>query len=98
MNRQRLIDSTVWDAGTYCVVCGTPRVQYHHIIGGTANRKISDRHGYIIPLCYEHHLGGTGIHKNRGMDLAWKQTAQQHYEKHIGTRRDFIDEFGKSWL
>ena len=98
MNRQRLIDEPVWDAGLYCVVCGSLKVQRHHVIGGTANRKISEKHGYTIPLCAEHHTGSTGIHRNRGMDLYWKQTAQMHYEKHKGSRQDFINEFGKSWL
>ena len=98
MNRQKLIDDPVWDAGSYCVVCGSPKVQYHHLMYGTANRKISDRNGYVIPLCYEHHIGSTGIHRNRGMDLYWKQTAQMHYEKHKGSRQDFRNEFGKSWL
>ena len=98
MKRQKLIDDPVWDAGMYCAVCGSSKIQRHHIIGGTANRKISDKYKYIIPLCMEHHTGSTGIHRNRGMDLYWKQTAQMHYEKHIGTRSDFINEFGKSWL
>lgn len=97
MNRQQIIETPEWDAGQYCVVCGSPRIQRHHVIGA-ANRKIADRMGYIIPLCYEHHLGSTGIHRNRGMDLYWKQTAQMHFEKHKGTRTDFINTFGKSWL
>lgn len=98
MDRQKLIECAVWNAGDVCVVCGSPHVQSHHIYGGTANRKISDKHKYIIPLCAEHHTGGNGIHRNRGMDLRWKELAQQHYEKHVGTRQDFIKEFGKSWL
>lgn len=98
MNRQRLIESSKWDAGPYCVVCGSPRIQVHHVLFGTANRKISDRFGYVIPLCAEHHLGATGIHWNRGMDLYWKQTVQMHYEKHLGTRTEFINTFGKSWI
>ena len=97
-NRRKLIESPDWYAGEYCVVCGSPRVQMDHVIGGVANRKISDRYGYVIPLCAEHHIGATGIHRNRGMDLFWKQTAQIHYEAHRGTRADFINEFGKSWI
>lgn len=98
MDKERLINDPVWDAGCYCVICGSPKVQYHHVIGGTANRKVSDRYGYVIPLCYDHHLGGTGIHRNRGLDLYWKQLAQTHFEAHYGTRADFIRTFGKSWL
>lgn len=98
MDRQRLINNPVWDAGDVCVVCGCPNIHKHHVIGGTANRQLSDKRGYIIPLCYEHHIGGNGIHRNRGMDLRWKELAQMHYEQHNGTREDFIKEFGKSYL
>lgn len=98
INKEKLLSNPTWDAGSVCVVCGSPNIQRHHVICGTANRKKSDKYGYIIPLCYEHHIGGNGIHRNRGMDLRWKELAQQHYEKHVGTRQDFIKEFGKSWL
>lgn len=98
MDRKKLIKSPVWLPGEVCVMCGSPYVQNHHIFGGTANRKISDRMGYIIPLCPEHHTGRTGIHFNHGYDLYWKQTAQLHFEAHKGTRREFIEAYGKSWL
>ena len=98
MDKERLLSNPTWDAGDVCVYCGSPNIQRHHIIGGTANRKISDKHGYIIPLCYEHHLGGNGIHRNRGMQEYWMELAQRHYEMHRGTRADFIREFGKSYL
>ena len=89
---------TRWDYGNACVYCGSPNVQMHHVLHGTANRKKADKYGYVIPLCYEHHIGANGIHRNRGMDLYWKETAQRHFEKNIGTREDFIREFGKSYL
>ena len=97
MDRQQLITNSTWYAGEDCVVCGSPYVQKHHILCGS-KRRASDKRGYIIPLCYEHHLGGNGIHRNRGMQLYWMQLAQKHYEMHYGTRKDFIDEFGKSYL
>lgn len=98
MDIKKLIDGPVWDAGAYCVVCGSPWIQHHHVAGGTANRRKSDRLGYIIPLCAEHHTGSNGIHRNRELDLYWKRIMQEHFEKHKGTRQDFIREFGKSWL
>lgn len=98
MNRKKIIESPVWDVGEVCVMCGSPYTQNHHIFGGTANRRVSDRMGYIIPLCAEHHTGRAGIHYNRGYDLFWKQTAQMHFEAHHGTRREFIEAYGKSWL
>ena len=98
MNATKIVENPDWYVGEHCVVCGSPHVQKHHIIGGTANRKISDRYGYILPLCYEHHIGANGIHRNRGMQLYWMQVAQMHYEKHHGTRSEFIKEFGRSYL
>lgn len=97
MDRERLIRNPQWDAGDVCVVCGSPYTQRHHILFGN-KRKAADMRGYIIPLCAEHHTGGNGIHRNRGMQLYWMQLAQEHYEHHFGTRRDFINEFGKSYL
>lgn len=81
-----------------CFVCGSPYVQIHHIFYGTANRKISDRYGYVLPLCQEHHTGQTGVHFNKDMDLHFKRLAQEHYEANHGTREDFRREFGKSYL
>ena len=34
-------------------------LQEHHIFGGTANRKISERYGIKVYLCLDHHLTGT---------------------------------------
>ena len=93
-----ILNNPTWDAGEVCVVCGSPYVQKHHVLYGTANRKKSEKYKYIIPLCAEHHTGGNGIHRNRGMALRWMQLAQMHFERHIGSRREFIAEFGKSYL
>lgn len=81
-----------------CVICGSPYVEHHHIFHGTSRRKFSDRYGYIIPLCHEHHTGKNGIHFNRDLDLEWMRKAQKHYEEHYGSRADFIRECGKSFL
>ena len=34
----------------------------HHIYFGTAKRKISERHGFKVWLCFEHHEGTFGVH------------------------------------
>ena len=98
MGRNKEIKSELVEDMTVCVVCGRPREHIHHVVFGTSNRKISDEYEYVIPLCYEHHLGKTGIHDNRDMNVYWKRKAQEHFEAHHGTREDFIKVFGKSWL
>ena len=91
------IEKTFCDCES-CVVCGNPHINHHHVFYGVANRKISDRYGYIIPLCQKHHTGNGGIHFNKDMDLHWKQRAQRHFEANHGTRDDFRRIFGRSYL
>lgn len=82
-----------------CYICGrTTNLHVHHLLHGTANRKLSDKYGYWVYLCVEHHVGNNGVHQKSELDMKFKQLAQMHYEKHRGTRQDFINEFGKSWL
>ena len=80
------------------IVCGSPHVQIHHCLHGTANRAKADKYGYVVPLCMEHHTGQTGVHNDSTFDIYLKQMAQRHFERGIGTRERWIQEFGKSYL
>ena len=81
-----------------CFVCGSPYVEVHHIMYGTANRKLSDKYGLIIPLCQEHHRGQTGVHFKRDLDIYLKKLAQEKYNSVYGTDRSFLEVFGKNYL
>ena len=82
-----------------CLVCGSPYIEIHHVFFGTANRRLSDRYGYVVPLCPEHHRTGEfAVHRNRCADLMIKQMAQKHFEAHVGSREEFIKIFGRSWI
>lgn len=90
---------TVLQSEKVCYICqNTNGLHDHHIIFGTANRKNSERRGLKVWLCYEHHEGNKGVHFNRPLDLRLKQMAQEYYETHYGSRDDFRNEFGKSYL
>lgn len=82
----------------YCYVCGSPYTEEHHCLFGVSNRKLSDKYGYVVRLCPEHHRGNTGVHFNRELDLHLKRLAQKHFEEHHGNRDDFRRIFGKSYL
>lgn len=83
---------------TRCIVCGSPYIQVHHVYGAS-NRKISDRYGYIVPLCMSHHTAGpSSVHFNRDFDLRLKKLAQKHFEAQNGTRDEFIRIFGRNYL
>ena len=81
-----------------CFVCGSPYVEVHHIMYGTANRKLSDKYGLIVPLCQEHHRGQTGVHFKRDLDIYLKKLAQEKYNSVYGTDRSFLEVFGKNYL
>lgn len=89
---------SVIQEGNECCVCGNPNTEEHHVLFGTANRKLSDKYGYVVRLCPEHHRGNCGVHFDRGLDLHLKRLAQKHFEEHNGTRDDFRRIFGKSYL
>lgn len=65
---------------------------------GVANRRLSEKWGCWVYLCYEHHEGNTGVHHNRDLDLRLKQFAQEVFEAKLGTREDFRRIFGKSYI
>lgn len=82
-----------------CFICKTRYgLQAHHLLHGTANRKLADKYGYWVYLCADHHTGDHGVHRDKKTDVQLKQLAQKHFEAHHGTRTDFINTFGKSWL
>ena len=84
----------------HCYICGSTTVAIHHVFYGTANRKLSDKHGFILPLHPRWHTeSNDAVHRgNKELDTKLKALAQTYYETHIGSRTDFILEFGKSWL
>ena len=81
-----------------CFVCGSPYTEVHHVIYGTANRKLSDKYGLVVPLCHEHHRGQTGVHFNRDFDISLKKLAQEKFNSVYGSNKRFLEVFGKSYL
>lgn len=83
-----------------CYVCKTTiGLHKHHIFFGVANRKLSELYGMTVWLCPRHHnMSNEGVHYNRELDLHLKRLAQEHYEARYGTREDFRETFGRSYL
>lgn len=90
--------SIVTDDMEYCIVCGRPRQAVHHVFFGTALRKISDKHGFVVPLCNDHHTGANGVHFNKVLDQKIKQYAQRKYEAAGHSRDEFRKLIGRSYL
>jgi hypothetical protein len=83
-----------------CYFChNTQNLHIHHIFGGTANRRKSEKYGLTVYLCaYHHNLGKKCVHNNKEMDLILKKQAQEYFEEECGLHEDFMREFGKNYL
>ena len=68
----------------------------HHVFPGK-NRKRCEIYGFMVMIRPAMH---DEIHKNPNgyLDLQFKQECQTWYENNVGTRQDFINEFGKNYL
>lgn len=65
---------------TKCYICGMPKQELHEIYFGR-NRKNSMIYGCVVPLCYEHHRGNTGVHHNIALDYMLKSECQSKFEE-----------------
>ena len=92
------VKSIIVDCMDNCFVCGSPYVEVHHIMYGTANRKWSDKYGLVVPLCQEHHRGQTGVHFKRSFDLNLKKLAQEKFNDVYGEDKSFLEVFGRNYL
>lgn len=90
------IKSVLIEDVEHCWLCGSSRnVEEHHCISGRGRRQVCEKYHLTVPLC---HLCHMRLHDHGEYDKELKQVAQRYYEKNIGTREDFRQEFGKSWL
>ena len=90
--------SILVDDLSYCIVCGKPYPHKHEVFFGEKQRKHSIKYGMVLPLCYEHHEGDQSPHRDRAIDLQYKEKAQEIWENTYGNREQFIKIFGRSYL
>ena len=88
------------DRNGICYMCnrGIP-TEVHHIYFGAKNRKVSDRHGFIVHLCNDCHRGTNGVHGKYGylVDTYLKKSCQLKYEE-THTRQEFMDLIGRNYI
>lgn len=94
--------SVLTDDLQHCYVSGNTNIAIHHVFyGQNGNRLRCERYGFLVPLRPDlHNMNKNSLHDNpnKGLDIELKKKAQTYYETHNGSRKDFIREFGKSWL
>ena len=94
-----MIESIVQDLrNERCFVCGCTReLELHHIMHGTANRRLATQYGLTCLLCRFHHTGKTGVHNNAELNRRLQREAQMAFER-THTHAEGMTIFGKNYL
>ena len=84
----------------FCFICGCKATDEHHVFMGDKQRDKSEQYGLKVNLCRRHH---EAMHNPKTfadkMAIEFVQeTAQREFERQIGDRQMFINEFGRTYL
>ncbi len=89
--------SVIYPDLTKCAICGSKiGINKHEVFYGR-NRQNSIKYGLVVPLCFNHHTGDDGIHKDKELDLYYKKLFQKKWIKLYGTNEDFIKIFHQNY-
>lgn len=90
--------SVLTDDLKHCIITGDCNIEIHHVFNAS-NRSLSEKYGFLVPLRSDwHNMTPYSIHMDQRFDESLKRKAQKYYEEHYGSREDFREEFGKSYL
>lgn len=81
-----------------CYLCGArTNLETHHVLGGTANRRLSERYGLTVRLCQRCHTGRHGAQYEKDLNELLKKEAQKRFEAIHGHRK-WMETFRKNYL
>lgn len=83
-----------------CYACGREiQTEEHHVFFGTANRKLSEKYGLKVRLCFScHREEKVGVHGgNQELDQKLKQAAQKAFEQKYD-HKTFMDIFKRNYI
>lgn len=74
------------------------QLEEHHVIGGTANRRLSEHYGLKVYLDPEHHrLGAESPHRNAEVNEKLHVEAQKAFEKKYSYEK-WMEVFGRNYI
>lgn len=74
--------SIVTEYTDYCMICGKPREEMHHMLYGSGKHKLADKDKLLMPLCGDHHNSSNmSIHHNKEMKALSQMLAQAIWER-----------------
>lgn len=79
-----------------CFICGQYATECHHVMHGTANRKLADEDGLTVMLCRTCHMN---LHDKGNFDRELQKIAQQRWMEYYNkTADEFRKRYGKNYL
>ena len=87
----------------YCLICGKPKTDVHHLVFGNSKRKIADADALTMPLCRDHQ---EEMHNGKAMQVMSHIAGQLFYERNVcaqgltpdEARESFRKRYGVSYL
>ena len=73
----------------YCMICGKPKTDVHHLVYGNAKRRLADEDKLVAPCCREHH---EMFHQDKEMQVMSHIVGQLLYERDRCAEGKTIDE------
>lgn len=82
-----------------CYLCGRyGHTEEHHIFGGP-NRTLSEKYGLKVYLCLECHSSGKhAVHRDKAVMDELHRQGQEAFEEQLGSRKEFMQIFGRNYL
>ena len=81
-----------------CYLCEGRAECVHHIYYGTKQRSVSDKMGFVVPLCNRcHNMSDNSVHFNHRKDMFLKQKCQRKFEE-THSREEFMRLIGRNYL
>ncbi len=79
-----------------CYLCGQYATDRHHVMHGTANRKLADKDGLTVMLCHDCHMR---LHDKGNFDKELQKIGQKAWMEYYGkTANEFRKRYGKNYL
>ncbi len=89
---------SIMQNGERCYLCGrVTGLERHHVLGGVANRPLSEKYGLWVYLCHDCHTGKDGAQYDRKKGDALKRLAQIAFEARH-SHDEWMQVFKKNYL
>ena len=89
---------SIMQTDVQCYLCGRKTcLERHHVMSGTANRKLAERYGLWVYCCHDCHTGTNGVQYNGKLNKWLRAQAQMAFEE-AHSHEEWMKVFMKNYL